>query len=214
MKHSDKKTEPTSFTHYKDKRVGKKHGRKLSYGHFKKQGPKKELTVHIMDEQKNLCCYCGRRISGENKSHLEHFFSQKHFKKLALDYSNMFISCGLTGTGYTPETCGFHKKELEIDANLIPSNRNCEGNFIYGSDGTITGLNPEAKAAIKILNLGEATLASDRKVVISGLEGMIASGEISKTNWQTELPKLCAASDGSEPGYVQVIRRYIEAEFS
>lgn len=53
---------------------------------------RRNLREQLISEQGKICCYCMRRIN-LNASHIEHFKPREKYKKLEMDYNNMFASC-------------------------------------------------------------------------------------------------------------------------
>lgn len=56
---------------------------------------KSELKQQLADEQGDICCYCGKRISPDHHSVIEHLLPKgdKRYTHLQLVYSNLVCSC-------------------------------------------------------------------------------------------------------------------------
>lgn len=98
---------------------------------------KRKLHQALLDEQGQVCCYCGRTISLKD-SHIEHFRPQQLHKELALSFDNLLASCIRETEPGTPLHCG-HAKGNEFDENLhiSPLDPSCERRFIYTLTGSI-----------------------------------------------------------------------------
>ena len=134
MRRVIKATEPQTFTDWKSLAND---AWQPSYGAL--QNPeKRSLHDALLNEQRGLCCYCGRIIALTD-SHIEHFRPQEAREDLSLDYSNLHASCIRETEPGTPLHCG-HAKGSDFDENLAisPIDEGCERRFIYSvQDGAI-----------------------------------------------------------------------------
>ena len=153
---------------------------------------KKPLNDFLREEQKNICCYCQRRIDhfqGDNErgSHNEHFEPENgpHAQPLLqLDYENIYACCNASkGFEKRLQHCGEHKGSDVIHRNFLRMT-NCSDYFKYNTNGEIlpccpmnsyseilanrdklTPIQKDALQAIEVLNLNVDSLKDYRKNV-------------------------------------------------
>lgn len=127
---------------------------------------KRELHLSLLDEQGNLCCYCGRRIDLSD-SHIEHFRPQELFESLQLAYENLHASCIRETEPGTPLHCGHHKKNwFDESMHISPLEEGCERRFRYLLSGEIQATQDTDSAAttmIEVLALDIAYLNNRRE---------------------------------------------------
>jgi len=134
------------------------------------QNPEKEqLHQALMKEQGGVCCYCGCRIEQQN-SHVEHFHPQEHYPALALEYTNLHVSCIRERKPGAPLHCG-HAKGDDFDQvqAISPTNPDCEQMVRYTLDGKIIPENDQAAYMCCLLELGIVPLNSRRAAVLAGV---------------------------------------------
>ena len=91
MKHIVKGSPPANFIAY----------RRLpnaSYQGLRKRKPLyKEVKQALAKEQGFICCYCGRRISGEADTQIEHIYAKgtNLYEEMQLDYETNLVACCL-----------------------------------------------------------------------------------------------------------------------
>ena len=145
---------------------------------FKKKNPKSlyssdEFSQHrtklretLIQEQKGLCAYCCCKID-INSSLNEHIEPQNlkggGTSKKTLDYNNLVASCKkIRGE----QTCGAAKgNEYNKSKFVSPLDSDCENNFKYLPDGTVTG----DEYTINLLNLNASWLIEARRAVYKQL---------------------------------------------
>lgn len=123
-----------------------------SYGNL--QNPEKRaLHQALLDEQGQLCCYCGRRI-GLADSHIEHFRPQEQREDLALHFDNLLASCIRETEPGAPLHCG-HAKGHDFDEaqHVSPLDPTCEGRFGYLLTGAILSKDEGASYMAALLKL-------------------------------------------------------------
>ena len=131
---------------------------------------KKEVKKSLMKEQGYICCYCERRLTGED-SHIEHFNPQSNDTDATLDYTNMLCSCQDQLEQGEPRHCG-HSKADWFDENLLisPLDPDCERCFAYTADGKIQPAdkcdNAATTVTIEKLRLDIEKLNDSRKKAI------------------------------------------------
>jgi len=140
---------------------------------------KKEVKDSLMKEQGYICCYCERRLTGED-SHIEHFKPQSEGNVDSLDYTNMLCSCQNQLDKGIPKHCGHSKANwFDEDFLISPLDHDCEGRLAYTADGQIHPANKSDDAAtmtIEKLKLNIEILKDFRKKAIEpflyeGLDG-------------------------------------------
>lgn len=168
MKYIIKQSSPTSLENYK-KEIG------ACFDELPKI-VKDELRHSLFDEQGGICCYCGKRISDNYTSVIEHLYPRglKQYVHLQLEYTNLLCSCdgGVSDrTGKSkaeklkcPSYCDNKKNNRVLKVH--PLCIDCEKKFGYDEEGYIYGLTPEARETIEILGLDCATLVNLRKAAI------------------------------------------------
>lgn len=157
---------------------------------------KEKLNDILRKEQKNICCYCQRRINhfqgmNEQGSHNEHFFPEKGKDArmdLQLEYENIFACCNISkGFERRLQHCGEHKGSEKINRNFLTMN-NCSDYFKYNTNGEIlpqcsmnsyeevclhrdklTNIQQEALQMIEVLNLNADSLKDFRRNVQADL---------------------------------------------
>jgi uncharacterized protein (TIGR02646 family) len=128
--------------------------------------------------QRGLCVYCGRKLnlSKPGKSfHIEHFRPQSRFKKLSVDFENLFLSCGHeSANGTRSQTCGTYKDQwFEEAAYVDPQYPGCMNFFNFHLSGNVSP-NPEeaisSQNMIEKLNLNHPELKVDRAELFKYLD--------------------------------------------
>ena len=123
----------------------------------------------LENEQRNVCCYCEKKISPVQKeSHIDHIRPQDKFPKLKHDYCNLAVSC------MTANRCG-NSKGNQFNMNfIVPTEENPLDYLTYSASGEIRSINdnPKGIETIKILNLNASSLVGARRVMFIKLEAM------------------------------------------
>lgn len=177
------------------------------YDNFRGKG---DVLRALLIEQKFVCAYCGRAISKAD-SHVEHYYCQTLFPGRQLDYSNMFASCGPAKSKRMPKICGDAKGGMPPpNPCILPSDPDCEAHFTYGIYGAIVPLDQTANEMVGWLNLDDASLRSERAIIIADMDGRIQSGEITSANRQAEILRLRTPPDGRLLSFDHVAARYLE----
>lgn len=152
---------------------------------------KQQLNDVLRAEQRNICCYCQRRISHhegnlEHGSHNEHLYpehGQPDSIKLQMEYSNIYACC-IDSKGHPKREkylryCGEAKEDKTIPPLI--QDGNCASYFRYNvlgeiipngvydkwecytnNESTLSGKTLEAYHCIKVLNLNCVTLVNAR----------------------------------------------------
>lgn len=181
-----------------------------TYGNL--QNPqKRSLHKALLDEQGQVCCYCGRSIS-LGDSHIEHFRPQEQREDLDLVFENLFASCIRETEPGTPLTCG-HAKGQEFDEtrHISPLDPECERRFTYSLAGAILPLDDGASYMLQLLSLDHAFLGNRRLEVLKRVfdDAFIASATAAELRL---LAQAYRASDetGRRESFGHVVARYAE----
>ena len=180
--------------------------------------PEKEAILRaLLDEQKHVCVYCGKRITiAFRSSHIEHFRPQSIHSNLRFHWDNLFASCGPTGQKNTPKLCGDAKGHWDPMDHIEPTDPLCEQKFVYDGNGAIwpSAIGGEhAQRMIDKLNLDDDSLNFERLLIVAELEERIRDGRIDATNVAREIVLWRASdSNGTLKAYGHVAARYLEEE--
>lgn len=178
--------EPQEFTDWKSRNP------RAKYENLNRTKEKQILKQSLLDEQFNVCCYCGMNLT-DVESHIEHVIPQAT-RTHSLNYRNMHVSCngdnpqGLREGKDELNHCGMHKSNNEI--SITPTQVDCENRFKYLADGSVEPMEPtdeEAIQTIKILNLNTIILKDMRKEVIDAWYTSIISDDISQQEMTEKL---------------------------
>lgn len=179
-----KKEEPSFFTRYKKK--NQPHSYQDDCDDYTLRN---NLRESLLQEQKNQCFYCEKKISNDGKVHLDHLKQRYSFHKLECSYGNMVLSCN---GGVKEEHCGKYKDNQESwDDNkflkILHPNPQLEEkvskHFDYLSNGEIQpnqslsqDSHKRAFNTINYLNLNHKNLIEARKNIFLQLELYKTSG--------------------------------------
>ena len=143
MKWIQKQPEPRIFTDWKALANDDWQPTYRDLGGDEKQAVKQAL----MREQGGICCYCERRLTGDD-SHIEHFRPQSNPDIDPLGFGNMLCSCQNRLQQGEPRHCGNSKGDWFDETLLIsPLEPGCENRFSYNGDGHIKPASHEDRAA-------------------------------------------------------------------
>lgn len=171
------------------------------------------VRLSLANEQGYICCYCGRRISGFQKTQIEHVFPKgtSAYKKMQLDYETNLIACCDGGKFDRTQNPAIPAADLFCDTKksqepipMTPLNPLCEEKFLYDINGDIIGVGADAEATIEILNLKSPILKNMRKYAIDSYSLFPPS------DWEKELSRLKAKnSKGEYEEFCFVLASYI-----
>ncbi len=208
MKYIIKQSSPTSLENYK-KEIG------ACFDELPKI-VKDELRHSLFDEQGGICCYCGKRISDNYTSVIEHLYPRglKQYVHLQLEYTNLLCSCdgGVSDrTGKSkaeklkfPSYCDDKKNNRVLKVH--PLCIDCEKKFGYDEEGHIYGLTPEAGETIEILGLDCATLVNLRKAAIEPY----VEQQQSDSEWNQIIERLKKKTNGIFSSFCFAVIYYIK----
>ena len=209
MRHFSKETPPAEFEAWKARTND---DWQPSYSNL--QNPeKKKLHEALLNEQRGVCCYCGRSISIAD-SHIEHFRPQEHYESLALNYENLFASCIREKEPGNPLHCG-HAKENSFDEekHISPLDPTCEGRFAYTPEGAILpakATDENAKYMSNLLKLDIEFLQNRRAEVLQ----QVFDAAFLDSATTAELERLAqayrATTNGGRVSFGHVVARYAE----
>ena len=208
MKYIIKQSSPTSLEDYK-KEIG------ACFDELPKI-VKDELRHSLFDEQGGICCYCGKRISDNYTSVIEHLYPRglKQYVHLQLEYTNLLCSCD----GGVSDRTGKSKAEKRKFPSYCDDKKNnrvlkvhplcidCEKKFGYDEEGYIYGLTPEACETIEILGLDCATLVNLRKAAIEPY----VEQQQSDSEWNQIIERLNKKTNGIFSSFCFAVIYYIK----
>lgn len=130
---------------------------------------KRELHQSLLDEQGQLCCYCGRGISLAD-SHIEHFRPQEQRVDLEVSFENLFASCIRETAPGSPLHCG-HAKGHDFDEgqHVSPLDPTCERRFGYSLAGAILPKDDGATYMVELLKLDIEFLRNRRMEALNNV---------------------------------------------
>lgn len=174
----------------------------------------KKVKKSLAQDQGFICCYCGRRISGEHSdTQIEHLYAKgtSVYEEMQLDYETNLLAC--CDGGKQERSNGTIRKEdlycesLKGDTILPvnPLNIECENKFLFSDDGEVIGVSKDAEVTIKILNLNSPVIKNMRKYAIDNYS------LFPPLDWQTELDRLKRKdANGKYEEFCFVLQQYIE----
>lgn len=132
-----------------------------------------QVESFLFTEQTGQCVYCGRSITlGANQEyHIEHF-RPRRYRKLEVEFSNLFLSCGPQGDKGPRGTCGSAKDDwFEEHCHISPKSEECAERFRFGSSGNIVSDGTaESRKMIQVLRLDDVELTLERAELIEEID--------------------------------------------
>ena len=172
---------------------------------------KRELHQALLNEQGQLCCYCGRGIS-RTDSHIEHFRPQEQRVDLELSFENLFASCIRETAPGSPLHCG-HAKGRDFDEaqHVSPLDPTCERRFGYSLDGAILPMDDGATYMVELLKLDIGFLRTRRSEALNKVfdAAFIESATVEDLQILARVYRTPDA-DGRRQGFGHVLARYAE----
>lgn len=192
---------------------------------------KNDIRSALLRDQLALCCYCTRRISGDERAHptkpdvpsvfqmkVEHWRSQHGDPGLQLAWSNLLGAC-LGGLGSSPQdqTCDTRKGEDAITFN--PLDLAHISTLYCTSAGRLCSTNPQFQDDIDDrLGLNHKTLIGDREArltrEINRLINKTPKGSISPAAVQQLIAEVETPTDGRLREHACVLRLWARKRFS
>ncbi|MCX2479743.1 hypothetical protein OQY15_11655 [Pedobacter sp. MC2016-15] len=166
---------------------------------FTKYEPIPALRDALLEEQKNICAYCMRRIPVKDagiteSSKIEHLKSRHRHPALDRDYNNMVVCC----PGSIDGSAHCDKSKAHEDLTFSPFNTAVQKSIAYSTkDGTIKSSTPSWDTDINnVLCLNNARLKETRAKVIEGVQKVLSQKKFSAkelnkmlTDWSTPTAK-------------------------
>ena len=174
-----------------------------------------ETKLSLCKEQGYICCYCGRRINGDYKTQIEHFYPKGYaqYKELQLDYETNLLACCDGGKSERKTVsnnesvlfCEATKGEQIITVN--PLTIECEDKFLFDEEGEIFGVSKDAEVTIKILNLNSPVIKNMRKNAIKYYEEYCVDNKVD--DWEKEITRLDEKDEGKYEEFCFVLQSYV-----
>lgn len=207
MRHFQKWVSPADFEAWKALANG---DWQPNYGNL--QNPeKRSLHQALLNEQGQLCCYCGRGISLAD-SHIEHFRPQELREDLELSFENLFASCIRETEPGAPLHCG-HAKGHDFDEvrHVSPLDSTCERRFCYSLAGTILPEDDAAKSMADLLRLDIEFLRNRRMEVLNKVfDAAFITSATSEELQSLMLAYRTPDAEGRRESFSHVLARYAE----
>ena len=188
------------------------------------------VRTALIRDQHALCCYCMRRVSGQEKPHptklaappvvqmkVEHWRSQASYPALRLRWSNMLGACpGGMGSSPRDQTCDTRKGEVAITLN--PLDLTHISTLYCTSAGRLCSTNPQFQDDIdERLGLNHKTLIGDREArltrEINRLISKNPKDSISLVAVQQVIAAVETPMDGRLPEHACVLRLWARKRF-
>lgn len=151
------------------------------------------LKQYLYEEQGGICCYCGAKLEYPYGAQyrVEHVKPKEKYPELSGEYKNLLLSCRPSQEEVRFRSAFQKKERKELkhcdeakeskEITYSPLTPNCEKAFIYGIDGSITGVDDDANKDIETLGLGCDYLKRRRSEAISvWLDDEITSEDLLK----------------------------------
>jgi uncharacterized protein (TIGR02646 family) len=217
MKYITKRSEPASFTDWKNILCDG-----WAPGWDNLLNPQKRSVLQaLLTEQGFICCYCGMGID-DNSGHIEHLKPRDRFPHLELEYDNLLASCeGTTRSGIARDNhCGHRKGDWYDDSLFIsPLDPVCEDCFVFTSAGEILAtvdpdLTDRAQETIDKLGLNVDRLKRMRREALEGI--FTGFGDLTNYEINRLISKFSEkTSDGKFTPFcfvvVNVLRKYVDS---
>jgi uncharacterized protein (TIGR02646 family) len=174
MRTIQKRREPDSLTEY----------RRTPRADYENYRDKETLRVHLVQEQRGLCCYCLAPIRAElGGMKIEHWHCQANYAHEQLDYSNLLGACmGNDGRRVSDQHCDTRKGRRDLSRNPADPMHHVDDLVRFQGDGRILSNSPAFDAEInEVLNLNLPFLRNSRKAVLSAFQrGFAKRGHVSR----------------------------------
>lgn len=222
-----KTTEPICLSEYKDECRALNVPLPLLYKSFNRTS---ELSRELQEEQRYVCCYCQRAVTGFRIEHSypENGLDKARSEALQLDYTNLFAACVdsqkrpkhlqycdvAKGNTVIPEfikekDCQTHFRYLAT-GEIIPNGQYYTWQEYEDNVNTLPKTEQEAFYTIKALNLNCSTLREGRKMCLDELLDKLSKR--TKNEWQKMISHWLASE--KLPDYIELRLQYLEAYLS
>ncbi|WP_284757229.1 retron system putative HNH endonuclease [Agrobacterium sp. fls2-241-TYG-188a] len=140
---------------------------------FNESRVRNAVRKSLLKEQRGLCLYCGVQLDTSmpgDTFHIEHFIPQSISKADAINYNNLFLSCGTKNKQGKPSpTCGNARKNWYHETDHVkPEYPDCVSRFRFLLTGKVVPAVPNDTAAqnmIDNMKLNHAELVIARRDV-------------------------------------------------
>ncbi len=157
-----------------------------------------EIRETLLREQRGLCVYCGRLLKLDRPGetyHVEHFRPQTVYGHLAVEFSNLFLSCGQKDDHGNPSpTCGNFKASWFDEAlHVDPNYPDCVRRYKFTLNGYVESAlagDVSAVTMVEKLNLNHPELVKDRADVLTLLDG----GDLDESDFFSTVDKLAKSN--------------------
>jgi uncharacterized protein (TIGR02646 family) len=173
---------------------------------------KEEIQHQLLQEQRELCCYCQSRIHATwDGMKVEHWQSQssEKYPERQLDYSNMLGAChgGQKHGQKSPRSkqhCDTLKGDSDLCFSVCDSAHPIERQISFLGDGKMSANDADIDVDINaVLNLNLPRLVSNRKAVLTAFQQRLQNGR--RVDPARELPKWDGSQPGQLPEFAQVV---------
>ncbi len=163
------------------------------------------LRKQLLSEQGYICCYCMSRIE-ERTSKIEHFKAQSKFRKLQIDYTNLFIACK-GGEGMSSHYCDTAKGNEPLDSisflsKMENSIKYCKNGTILSNESSKTHKSTLTDEINSILNLNTKILVNNRKQTYNNFK---KRGKWSKSDLQKAISHYKSKHNGKYEPYAEMM---------
>lgn len=190
MRAITKLPEPNSLTQH----------RAQEHADYDNYADKERLRGQLVEEQRELCCYCTGRIrAAGNRMKIEHWHSQNGFPNEQLLYGNMLGAClGNEGQPLDRQHCDTRKGNQRMSRNPANREHRIESFIHYGLDGSVSSTDPDLNDEInQVLNLNLPFLKENRKAALDAFKsGLEKRGHLG----DEQLDRLLNVWSGNQPG--------------
>lgn len=142
----------------------------IYFGIFKKKVEYKQLKQQMVEEQGFVCCYCNCRISIIRETS-EHILPIKSHKQLLAEYKNILVSCNHSRTQRQSDNTYPIHCDASKDNQILPfSPLDDKSDYVFEyniTDGSITSIDIDGIAVIRILQLDCSKLRDNRLAALS-----------------------------------------------
>ena len=214
MKKIIKTKEPKSLTAYRSTISHKNLEDSNIYEDFKEKTKEQcredraeNLRKQLLQEQGYICCYCMSRIDCDN-SKIEHFKPQTKYRKLQIEYQNLFIACsGGEGQKHKNQFCDSKKGEEEL--HYIELLSSIEKRIVYKKSAKAIAIQSQDKnidnELNSVLNLHVDVLQKNRKYVYDRVMQNLKSRGYTIANIQKILTYYQEKHNGKFEPYCEMI---------
>lgn len=136
----------------------------------------------LLEDQRNVCCYCMRRIDAESMK-VEHYRPQSRYPAEVLSWKNLLAACrGNEGGPWHQQTCDTRKQDTDLVVD--PLRADSVRDLRYLADGRIKSNSEEVDDDLnERLNLNFRQLRESRKQVLDALVTILSKRYGKEARW-------------------------------